>query len=361
MKLIDSSIKSNTNTHIPPPNFTTIPNIILDVWITELSPAEFKIILVIARKTFGWHKRQDRISLSQFETTTGLSRRGIIDAINSLAERGYLKKTLVQDDAGDCGASMYYLQVAEPSNKYFNGEEEHTLEMQQHKNLQGMGQGQKQGQEKHNDKGLQEQDKGLQEQDKGQKQGQDRGLQQGMQDKGNNKTQKIGGGGEVSTLGGSEVTSLGGSELSSLTKESSTKKTTTTKSCRFLDGLGLSDEDKRTLTNSYPEKELKRATGVLRASTSIRCPAAFLHKACQGGWEAPKTAESVVESNKKLTRDKLQQADGKITNGWRFDVLSSGVEFSCNAQCPAVFIGYDKQDFEERVRKQIEKIRLGTP
>ena len=66
-----------------------LPHWVVDV-MHSMSGAELKVCLFIARKTIGWHKESDRISLSQFEKGTGLGRRVIPDAIASLESRGLI-------------------------------------------------------------------------------------------------------------------------------------------------------------------------------------------------------------------------------------------------------------------------------
>lgn len=74
---------------IEKPNYTQIPNSILDS-ANEFRPSEFIVLMVICRKTFGWHKEKDVLSLTQLEALTGLSRHTVIDAINGLRERGII-------------------------------------------------------------------------------------------------------------------------------------------------------------------------------------------------------------------------------------------------------------------------------
>ena len=52
-----------------------------------LSASESRVLWAILRKTYGWHKKFDRISYTQFEKLTGMNRRHIADAINRLIER----------------------------------------------------------------------------------------------------------------------------------------------------------------------------------------------------------------------------------------------------------------------------------
>lgn len=85
-------------------NFTPTPNIIFDLLLKELSFSELKIILVIIRQTEGWvnkktgkRKERDRITYNQFIEKTGLSRKSISKAINSLSKRSLI---VITDKSG---------------------------------------------------------------------------------------------------------------------------------------------------------------------------------------------------------------------------------------------------------------------
>jgi len=80
------------------PNFTQIPNILLDELLPDLSKGELKVLLYIARRTYGFHKVKDKISLSQLENGidgydkgTGLNRDTIIVSVNRLEEINLLQ------------------------------------------------------------------------------------------------------------------------------------------------------------------------------------------------------------------------------------------------------------------------------
>ena len=73
------------------PNFFQCPNAIVDELIQHVTGAELKCYLVIIRKTTGWRKVQDRISISQFINLTGLSNRSVIDACNKLFSLGLIE------------------------------------------------------------------------------------------------------------------------------------------------------------------------------------------------------------------------------------------------------------------------------
>lgn len=71
-------------------NSTQFPNILLDAIMPLCSPAVWKLLCVIVRQTYGWHKSFDTISLSQLEKKTGLSDRGVRNSIETLKEAGLL-------------------------------------------------------------------------------------------------------------------------------------------------------------------------------------------------------------------------------------------------------------------------------
>ncbi len=55
-----------------------------------LSAYEFRVIFFLLRKTYGWHKDNDRIPLSEFSRATGLSRSNAYRALKNLQERGII-------------------------------------------------------------------------------------------------------------------------------------------------------------------------------------------------------------------------------------------------------------------------------
>jgi phage replication O-like protein O len=59
----------------------------------NLSAYESRILWVIIRKTYGWKKKSDRITYSQFEIMTGLNRWHIRRYLNRLIERNIITKT----------------------------------------------------------------------------------------------------------------------------------------------------------------------------------------------------------------------------------------------------------------------------
>lgn len=69
--------------------FTQVPNEFFDL-LPDLKPYEKDVYLTICRKTIGWQKESDRISLSQFESYSISGRGRINEAIKSLESRGLI-------------------------------------------------------------------------------------------------------------------------------------------------------------------------------------------------------------------------------------------------------------------------------
>jgi phage replication O-like protein O len=71
--------------------FTRVPNAILDS-MAELGNAELRVLLVIARKTAGYQKECDRISVSQIAAASGLTSRNAQTAITALLGRNLISR-----------------------------------------------------------------------------------------------------------------------------------------------------------------------------------------------------------------------------------------------------------------------------
>lgn len=72
--------------------YTQIANEIVDA-LCRFHPggAEGQILLAIIRKTYGWHKSKDKISIMQLSEITGLARRTVIYAIKNLEAKNMIK------------------------------------------------------------------------------------------------------------------------------------------------------------------------------------------------------------------------------------------------------------------------------
>lgn len=85
--------------------YTQIPDIYIDVIMPRVSGAEWKVLCYIARRTFGWKKTADNISLAQLmhgittrdgiqlDGGTGLSQNTVITALKGLVDKGLITAT----------------------------------------------------------------------------------------------------------------------------------------------------------------------------------------------------------------------------------------------------------------------------
>ncbi len=81
------------------PNSTQIPNVVLDLLNPRLPDTEARVMTYICRRTFGFHKESDRISLSQFiggikvdgkvkDYGSGSGRPAVVEALRNLTKAG---------------------------------------------------------------------------------------------------------------------------------------------------------------------------------------------------------------------------------------------------------------------------------
>jgi phage replication O-like protein O len=92
-------------------NYTKIPNIVFDYWLGALSLAQFKVFLCICRKLYGWHKTQDKISISQIMKMTGLGNKAVIRIINELILIGLIVKIKSKETCGDDACNLFYIDI----------------------------------------------------------------------------------------------------------------------------------------------------------------------------------------------------------------------------------------------------------
>lgn len=88
------------------PNYTQMPNLLLDDLMMHMGEAELKVTIALSRLTFGYHREKVEISLSQLKDITHMSRQGVINGINAGIERGTIERT-----EGKRGGFIYSLSV----------------------------------------------------------------------------------------------------------------------------------------------------------------------------------------------------------------------------------------------------------
>ncbi len=75
------------------PNYTQIPNLLLDDLLPYMGEAEMRVTLALTRLTFGYHRDKVEVSLSKLQEATRLSRQGVINGISAGIERGTIART----------------------------------------------------------------------------------------------------------------------------------------------------------------------------------------------------------------------------------------------------------------------------
>lgn len=111
-------------------NSFQLPNSVVDELLADLTGAELKCYLYVLRKTKGWNKEEDAISVSQFMKVTGLSNRKVIDACERLVELGLLEQKIGSNKIKVFSVKDYKASSSEESSlvkKVHSGSEESSL------------------------------------------------------------------------------------------------------------------------------------------------------------------------------------------------------------------------------------------
>ncbi len=107
------------------PNGTIVPDDVFDVIAPELTEAELRVLLYVVRRTFGFKKNADAISLGQLcngiktrdgrvlDRGTGMSRSAVIRGAQGLVEKGILVKNVSQTEDGENETNVYTLRFSE--------------------------------------------------------------------------------------------------------------------------------------------------------------------------------------------------------------------------------------------------------
>src|SRR3954463_15606342 len=107
---------------IESPNGTIFPDALLDLVMPFLTPTEWKVCTYVVRRTFGWKKASDRISLQQIchgivrrdgsrlDHGTQLDRKTAIKALRGLESKGVIVAQRNYSDARGYEATSYGLR-----------------------------------------------------------------------------------------------------------------------------------------------------------------------------------------------------------------------------------------------------------
>jgi hypothetical protein len=107
------------------PNYTPTPDVLFDELAPNLTEAELRVLLYIIRRTFGFKREADAISLSQLvsgittkdgrvlDRGTGMSRPGVTKGVKGLVAKGVIVVDKVLDERGENQVNVYRLRFRE--------------------------------------------------------------------------------------------------------------------------------------------------------------------------------------------------------------------------------------------------------
>lgn len=104
-------------TTIEKPNYTQIPNVVLDDLMPLMEEAELRVTLAISRRTFGFHRESAKLSLSELQKMTGLSRQGVINGVTAGIKRG----TIEREPTGDSYTYRMVVHSIDQEGSQLNG------------------------------------------------------------------------------------------------------------------------------------------------------------------------------------------------------------------------------------------------
>ena len=286
---------------IQAPTYTQTPNELFDRWLPLLKEVELKVLLVIMRKTFGWHKTKDWISISQLEKLTGCSATHVISAVRTLIEKGLVKKEI----HGPIGKQVTYYELIvydDSNNSYPSQFERGTPD-----NLRG----------------------GTPDNLSGTKETNKKTIQKKQQQK---------------TPSGSSSAAV-----------SSHKNKNYSYNC--LKNLDIPEIDKIEITNSYSEDVVINAVAwATHPETKINKSLVQAVKwACKTKPEIPKSQKEVVRKNKEYA----MQFDGIRHNNIRVEALNNYVSivYESSVYSPDPILYTDKK-FKEKFENALRKIKF---
>jgi len=107
---------------LPSPNGTIVPDDVFDVLAPKLTEAELRVLLYVVRRTFGFKKERDAISISQMtsgiktrdgkvlDAGTGMSKSAVWRGVQGLVKKGVLQVERALSEQGDYETNVYSLR-----------------------------------------------------------------------------------------------------------------------------------------------------------------------------------------------------------------------------------------------------------
>ena len=96
-----------------------MPNEVVDEgWLKELKGTEFKVLVFLIRKTFGFNKiNGDRVPFSQIIARTGVAHQSAIDAVQVLEKCKLIRVLRGRTASGGRSANFYQLITRQDYNR----------------------------------------------------------------------------------------------------------------------------------------------------------------------------------------------------------------------------------------------------
>lgn len=122
------------------PNGTIVPDDVFDVLAPRLKESELRVLLYIVRRTFGFGKNADAISLRQMtdgitrrdgkviDHGTGMSKRAVIQGTKGLAEKGIIEVIRRKKTKGHNAVNIYRLRFKDDQRVVTEGNPPGTLQ-----------------------------------------------------------------------------------------------------------------------------------------------------------------------------------------------------------------------------------------
>lgn len=280
-------------THTETPNYTQIPNVFFDHWMAILTPMEFKVLLCIARKTFGWHKNKESISITQLMKLSDASRQGVINSVKELECHKLIIKERHQSSEHGNEANTFLIRVFTPK-KTLKSDVAPIMSVQ----------------------------------------GADQQSRPGL----------------VNSIDYLKETNIK-KEEKLLTQTTTTREAQASQNFvvvpLFLSEIsGLSDAEALRLLDLFGEDRIKAKIPVLEAAPGVEVPFGFLRKAVEENWQVRQTPEDRVPENRKWAKSVL---DGRFIGPVRVEALNTRLEFIYEGQREPDCFEYGLANFKDVV------------
>jgi phage replication O-like protein O len=94
------------------PNYTQVPNALFEM-LPDLSQGELKVLLALFRRTLGFHKLVDAVSINQLCEATGLNRTTVVTATRGLVLRRLIVTEKQKTEQRGFETTIYSLRFRE--------------------------------------------------------------------------------------------------------------------------------------------------------------------------------------------------------------------------------------------------------